>query len=62
MTFGAIFTLFQATFCAIFTLFQATLRCKGTTKNAHTQVITTNFFKKKKSFFIIRRNMPIMLA
>ena len=31
MTFGTIFTLFQATFCAIFTLFQATLHCKGTT-------------------------------
>ena len=33
---------------------------EGTTKNAHMQAIATNFFKNG-FFFIIRRNMPIIL-
>ena len=28
--------------------------CKDTTKNAHMQEITTNFFKKRIFFFIIK--------
>ena len=53
---------FTFTKCSFYNYKMFIFRDKGTTKNAHTQVITTNFFKKKKSFFIIRRNMPIMLA
>ena len=36
--------------------------CKDTTNFAHTQEITTYFFKKKSFFFIMRQNKPIMLA
>ena len=49
--------------CMMRTYFRGNWQSQGgvrsTTKNAHTQVITTNFFKKKKSFFIIRQNMPL---
>ena len=49
MTFGSIFTLFQATFYAVFTLFQATFRCKGTKKNVYMQEKFTFIEKKSLS-------------
>ena len=36
----------------ILSAFSKKIRCKGTTKNAHTQAITTNFFKKRNLFLL----------